>query len=204
MNPRQIAEDIVRILVAGIHPLPDTITQMEEARQGGDFLLALGLAIRHLNAAKKALQLTWSSGGEYGALLRGLLKFVTAPIPKQGQEQEFRNAAEEAKISSPRVHEPSPVQAAHTGEWRRLWLKGVLTTLSATEWTRNVSTKKANTFAEKLGDGMHTDSLLRNAIIYPNLDWRIRGMDDAATRARFAMPDSRDKGRASWRYLCSR
>ena len=55
MNHRQIAEDIVRILVAGIHPLPNTMMQMEEARQDGNFQLAVELATRRLNAASEQL-----------------------------------------------------------------------------------------------------------------------------------------------------
>ena len=49
------------------------------------------------------------------------------------------------------------------GASRRLWLKGVLTTSSATEWTRNDYTKKANVFAAKLGGGTHTGALLTSA-----------------------------------------
>jgi hypothetical protein len=94
MNHKQLTEDITRILIAGIQPLPDAISQMEQARQRGDCREAVSLASRQWNAASKSFAIDMEFWRGIWEFYHGVMFVATAPLPVKGLEREFEIQAE--------------------------------------------------------------------------------------------------------------
>lgn len=175
MNPRQIAEDIVRILVAGIDPLPGTISQMEEARQGGDFPLAVELATRRWSATKKTLAADMVFWWGVWQFYRAALDVFTAPMPRLEQDWAFQREMRNA----------NDIFAASSQAFARAGCKhGCIAASLAQGRINHLISNRVD--AQRLyeeGQQLCKDAERRDAHrraadrydIYPNLDWRIRG-----------------------------